>query len=165
MVNGGIKYGIMINGAVTKHKRALKPCPLCGEDSLLVEYDGGYFVKCTACDCMVARQISIITETIIPFEDEDAAIKVWNKRNGIGKDSLDPAAILERRIERADALAQAIKNADGGILTITDLISETGISRSIIKNMMHFVKERYPEIKSVRGKAGYYWEDIEDINE
>lgn len=165
MIDGIELRGIPIRGADTKRKRGLLPCPLCGNEALLIEYDGGFFTKCTCCECMVARQISVVTERIIPFESEEEAIAKWNTRKSITQDArganlMESAdAILARREMRADLIAEAIERAGGDPISVPEIMSDTGLRESMIRNNMNYVKRKYPQVHSEMGKAGYYWED------
>lgn len=163
--NFGVKKGIPINGASVQRKKGLNDCPLCGNEAIYIRYKNGYFVKCTCCECMVALQISVITETIIPFETMEDAAKAWNKREGSTKSAniinarTQPDLILQRRAWRAERIAESIKKGCGDFVKISQIVEDTKIPRSTVMNMMKFVRKDYPEVKSQSGKSGYYWED------
>lgn len=167
--HNNVEKGINIKGAVVKRKGALKRCPLCGNEAVIVLYNGGYFVKCTFCECMVAKQISVVTETILPYDNEEDAVKKWNERQGDLPSSkwhcssTDTAEmILQRREDRADAIAKMIRKGSGDMVYIPEIMEATGMGRSAVENNMRYTKKKYPQIKSVKGKRGYYWEESEN---
>lgn len=163
MVNYGVKKGMPINGADTVRRKGLKDCPLCGNEAIFIKYSDGYFIKCTCCECMVALQISVSTENIIPFETMEDAAKVWNKRRHSTREANminareTPELVLKRRAWRANRIAESIEKAGGDNVFVSEISQDTGIAVSTIKNIMKFVKKEYPQIKSTSGRAGYYW--------
>lgn len=165
-IHNNLRTGIDIPGADGKRNPNLKRCPLCGNEALIVKYRDGYFIKCTCCECMVAGQISLVTETIIPFRDMDEAIKKWNNRKGMlsvskfSSNSSDTAeSILRKREDRADAIAEVIKKGHGEVVYVSDIVEDTGMCGATIQNNMQYAKRKYPEIKSRVGKKGYRWID------
>lgn len=163
MVNDGIKRGISIENAYVMRRQGLNLCR-CGNDAVYVSYKGGWFVKCTCCETMMARQISIVTETIIPFETMEEAREAWNKSNVEYADlrathiALTPEQVVERQHARIKAIAEDIKKHEGEIISSKDIARDLRLSHSVIVNHMRKVKERYPQVKS-REKYGYYWKE------
>lgn len=160
MVNEGLK----IKG-VSAHRGAdLMPCHCGSNDVVYVSYKGGWFVKCLWCECMVAKQISVVTETILPFETREDAAKVWNKRAAPTTDlrkferKVSPEDIIKMRNARAKAIAKSIRNAGGAVVSRRDIASDVGLSTTTIANMMHYVKKAYPNVKTV-DRTGYFWEE------
>lgn len=165
-IHNNVITGIDIPKAETKRKSALKRCPFCGNEAVMVKYNDGWFVKCTFCECMIAEQISVVTETIIPFENEQLAIRRWNERKGElaianwSSNSADDAeTILRKREDRADAIASIIKKGCGDVVYVAEIMSQTGMSRSTVENNMKYAKTKYPAIKSRAGHKGYFWEE------
>lgn len=164
MVKQGIEYGIMIKGATPKRHSGLQPCSKCGNEAIFVSYDNGWFVKCTCCEMMLAKQISVVTETIIPFDTMKDAAEVWNKRRDVAlKDeelnpAIDPDLVIKRRNYRAGLIVESLKNADG-LMTAADIAEETGLSLFVVRNHMTYVKNTYPQVKVSPGKKGYYWDE------
>lgn len=154
-----------VKGMRVERRSGLAACPLCGNEAVFVHYGGGVFVKCSCCECMVAKQISVATEDILPFKDEDDAIKVWNRRNGktveprFMQDKATPGDILKARDARADRIAMAIKSRKGEYVTVKEIVEITGIRKSIICNTMHYIKTKYPNISARQGLAGYIWKE------
>lgn len=166
MVNeelNGVKRGIDIDDAFVMRKKGLNLCR-CGGDAVFVGYKGGWFVKCTCCETMMAKQISVVTETIIPFETMEEAAKVWNKSSGGAVDLRKATNVLtveqltQRRKDRVKAIAEEIKNMDGYFITTREIASNLGLTQSIVSNHMIYVKEKYPQVKSAE-KMGYYWKE------
>ena len=153
----------VLNGMEVKRKKGLAACPLCNNEAVFVNYLGGVFIKCSCCECMVAKQISVTTETILPFKDEEEAIKVWNRRNGrtveakYMMDKATPQEVLAQRDMRVEKIVTALKLRKRA--TLTELADETGIKRSVINNTMAYIKKLYPQVKSKHGITGYWWED------
>lgn len=168
-IHNDLITGINIPNAQAKRKASLKRCPFCGNEAVMIEYNGGHFPKCTCCDCMIALQISVVTETIIPFETEDEAIEKWNTRKGalaINKFTSNAAdtaeTILRKREDRADAIAEVIRNGAGEVVYIAEITQDTGMCRSTVENNMRYAKKKYPAIHSRKGHKGYFWEENED---
>lgn len=156
----------MYIGEMTVHrKKGLAACPLCDNEAVFVEYHGGVFVKCSCCECMVAKQISITTENILPFETEEEAIKVWNRRNGVEVeaknmvDKMSATDMLALRNKRVIKIINAIQKGRGDYVLVSEITEDTGLKKSIVNNTMQYIKKHYPNVKSTPGKAGYYWED------
>ena len=153
----------VLNGMEVKRKKGLAACPLCNNEAVFVNYLGGVFIKCSCCECMVAKQISVTTETILPFKDEEEAIKVWNRRNGrtveakYMMDKATPQEVLAERDSRVKKIVAALQRR--GRATASELSDETGIRRSVINNTMAYIKKMYPQVKSKHGITGYWWED------
>lgn len=165
MVNENIRHGIDIPSATTIRKDGLASCPFCGGEAIMVKYKDGVFVKCTCCDVMMAQQISVVTETIIPFLYDEDAVKAWNKRRDsvadakiVGGRAEDVETILRRRASRAKLIADAVKTSHGECMSVAEIAETTKLSVGTIKNHMAYVKDKYPQVKSQKGKAGYYWE-------
>ena len=148
---------------VVERKKGLAPCPLCDNEAVFVHYLGGVFIKCSCCECMVAKQISVTTETILPFRDEEEALKVWNRRNGemaepkYMMDKATPEEVMRARDERVRKIVAVLKRR--GRATPQELAEETGIHKSTINNTMAYIKKKYPQVKSKHGLPGYWWED------
>ena len=148
-----------------QRKRGLAPCPLCGGDAVFVRYKRGVFVKCSWCELMIAKQISVTTEDILPFNTAEDAIKVWNRRNGetvapaemSGMNAID--GIRKNRDARVQRIMQSIRRGDGAFVTVEQIARDAGLSKSMVNNSMQYVKKKYPQIKSRQGYAGYYWEE------
>lgn len=170
----GVEHADMIWGCVTikalnmgemevHRKRGLAPCPICDGDAVFVEYGGGYFIKCSWCECMIARQISVTTETILPFETEEQAAKVWNRRKGVevapkpmsGMTSMED--VLKARNERCIKIVNAIGKQRGERITVGEIAADIGLTKPIVTNMMPYVKSKYPQVKA--DNMGYYWEE------
>lgn len=164
MVNKGVEYGIMIKGAEAERGSGLSPCK-CGNEAIYIKYDGGWFVKCTCCETMQAKQISVITQTIIPFDSKEEAKKAWNKRSIPTLEGFNakenPELVIKRRNYRAGLIANSIKNA-GKPITAAEIAADTGLSVNVIRNHMYYVKDKYPMIKLEKGNKGYYWESKEN---
>lgn len=58
--------------------KALKTCPFCGADGMIVHTNAGYNAECGEKNC------SIHPHTWY-YEKMDEAIEAWNKREGEGK--------------------------------------------------------------------------------
>lgn len=156
--------GIKLKGMAAENKGGLERCPFCGNEPVLIRYQDGVFIKCTFCECMIAKQISVITETILPFDSKDDAVAAWNRRKQKARSwrsnkNDSPDEILMRRNDRADAIAEVIKGAYGDIVYVSEIMEETGMSRSTVLNNMRYAKTRHTEIKSHKGKRGYFWEE------
>lgn len=156
---------IVLKDMVVERKRGLAPCPLCDNEAVFVHYLGGVFIKCTCCECMVAKQISTTTETILPFQTEEEAKKVWNRRNGVMEkpkymmDKATPQEILAKRDKRVQKILAVLKNRKGEYVLMQDIMDGTGLTRSVINNTIQYMKKKYPEIKTKHGSPGYCWED------
>lgn len=149
-----------------KRKSGLSECPLCGNEAVYVYYRGGVFVKCPCCECMVAKQISTTTKDVLPFESEEAAAKVWNKRNGmevepkaVRKRGSQPGDVLKARDRRVAKIAKVIKSREGEFISVSEISEETGIKKSVVSNSMFYVKKMYPQVTAKRGASGYRWEN------
>lgn len=146
------------------HKnRKLKPCPKCGEAAVLYHVDDGYFVKCTCCECMMAKQISVITEKILPFEVKDEAIDGWNKRvfarNLNSQGRVIPQEVIEARDARANLIIKCLK-ANGGWMRAKDIAAEVGLTQKMTENTLAYMKRVYPQIKANQ-HYGHKWESEE----
>ena len=147
-------------------KKGLAPCPLCDSEAVFVNYGGGVFVKCSCCECMIARQISVTTQTILPFENEEQAIKVWNKRCGLEVDaryhesSATPIEVLQARDRRVERILNVLKKRKGQWVTTAEITEETGFRKTLIGNTMQYIKKKYPQVKSRHGYPGYCWEEF-----
>lgn len=166
MVNEGeIKRGIDIKGAKALRKRGLNLCK-CGNDAVFIAYKGGWFVKCTCCELMIAKQISVVTETIIPFETQEEATKAWNKSNPnkidlrttTSANIYSESQLKEIRDARINMIAEAIRKEGGDVITTRDIASDIGLSFNIVNNNMQLVKRTYPQVQTSH-KRGYYWKE------
>lgn len=154
--------GVLHLGGMVAHRNGnLAACPFCRSEAVFIEYGGGVFVKCSCCECMVAKQISVISENILPFETEEEALKVWNKRNGrevcARRDTTgNRAAVLA---ERALMIAHVLSAKKGAWISVREISDKTGLTVNQVSNIMTFVKSKYPKIKSRHGMGGYIWGD------
>ena len=51
----------------------LKPCPFCGGEATVQEWEGGYYIECLNPDCDVSPATA-------DFDAEKEAIVAWNRR-------------------------------------------------------------------------------------
>lgn len=148
-----------------RRKKGLATCPLCNNDAVYVYYKGGVFVKCTCCECMIAKQISVTTENILPFETEEEATKVWNRRGGFTAEAKrmpgrsTPEEILKARDLRVEKIVRILKIRKNEYVTVQEIADETGITHQVIRNSMHYIKKIYPQVKARKGLPGYSWEE------
>lgn len=52
----------------------LKPCPFCGGEAELTEFNNGFFVMCKTNNCHANA------ETCNPFYEWEVAVLAWNRR-------------------------------------------------------------------------------------
>lgn len=142
----------------------LKPCPKCGEVAVLVHVDDGYFAKCTCCETMLARQISVITENIIPFETKEEAIAEWNERllvrNSYAGGRAIPQEVIEARDERVNLIVKYLKSR-GGWITAKEIASEIGMSQKTTENTLQYMKRVFPDKLKANQHYGHKWESEE----
>lgn len=157
-----------VKGLEFHHDAKLASCPFCGELAVMANYNGGYFVKCTCCDAMLAKQVSCTAGWILPFKTVEEATRRWNKRNGVEArarrepNKSTPEEILRERDIRVDRIVGAIQRAKGEVMTTEDIAQDCGIAVSIVRNNMYYVKRKYPEVKSEKYPRGYRWEPNDD---
>lgn len=165
----GVEHGDKGDGAMNvygcnaRRSEKLAPCPFCGNDATFVEYKGGYLVKCPACDCMMAYQISITGREIVPFSDEEHALGKWNHRLGgvaHGRRYTGGAQeeILDLRNYRVSLIVDVFRRRAGETVMAGEIASDTGLTPRQVNNLMHYIKQNYPQVKGLPGR-GYVWEE------
>lgn len=59
----------------------LKPCPFCGGEAEVVQFDFCFSVECTVCDTKIGDCLCNDSGWVYPFNSEQKAIKAWNTRS------------------------------------------------------------------------------------
>lgn len=87
----------------------LKPCPFCGNISILNSGDeGGYWISCFDCPAELGEAYALSQSSAIgictfgEYETEESAIKAWNTRSGDKSHPLPHA--LDRREKETEVL-------------------------------------------------------------
>lgn len=151
-----------IKGIIVKQDNDLLPCPFCGSDVLVALYQGGYFAKCPVCDAMMARQISVVTEQILPFDSEEDMIKAWNKRR-IPMNPMSRHKTGKSRSEEAEGfrakVVEYIKDHAGQKVQARDIAFALHEDGRRVSSNMPIIKREHPEIKTEAGRSGYMWKE------